>query len=405
MKPWLRTAFSRAHQTKSNTTNQHGSQLIALQFAGRAHWTDRNYASLMREGYQRNAVAYRCVRLIAEAAASVPFCARRDGMCTEADPVQSLLQRPSPKLSRAEFFESHYGYLQLNGNAYLEALLVEGMPTALFVLRPDRMRAITGHDGWPMAWEYQVGGKTRRYTADMLSGRSAIHHMKLFHPDDDIYGFSPLEAAAQAVDVHNAGGVWTKALLDNSARPSGALVYKGSDGQDRLSDEQFTRLKTELETNHAGARAAGRPLLLEGGLDWKAMSLSPTDMDFINARREAAREIALAFGVPPMLLGIPGDNTYANYKEANLAFWRQTILPVVSKTADSLSAWLGPWFGDDLSIHADLDEIPVLASERVSLWSRLKDVEFMTTAEKRALAGLPVLDDTAVQSRGAESES
>ena len=238
----------------------------------------------------------------------------------------------------------------------------------------------------------------------MLSGRSAIHHMKLFHPGNDIYGFSPLEAAAQAVDVHNAGGVWTKALLDNSARPSGALVYKGTGGQDRLSDEQFTRLKTELETNHAGAKAAGRPLLLEGGLDWKAMSLSPTDMDFINARREAAREIALAFGVPPMLLGIPGDNTYANYKEANLAFWRQTILPLVNKTADSLSAWLGPWFGDDLSIHADLNEIPVLTSDRVSLWSRLKDVGFMTTAEKRALAGLPVLDGIAVQSLGAEPE-
>jgi HK97 family phage portal protein len=87
-------------------------------------------------------------------------------------------------------------------------------------------------------------------------------------------------------------------------------------------------------------------MVLEGGLDWKSMSLSPSDMDFTQARREAARDIALAFGVPPMLLGIPGDNSYANYREANQAFWRQTIIPLVKKTARGLEGWLQPFFGD-----------------------------------------------------------
>ena len=96
-----------------------------------------------------------------------------------------------------------------------------------------------------------------------------------------------------------------------------------------LSDNQFERLKRELEDNYQGAVNAGRPLLLEGGLDWKAMSLSPKDMDFLDAKHNAAREIALCFGVPPMLLGIPGDNTYANYQEANRAFCRSTVLPLV----------------------------------------------------------------------------
>jgi HK97 family phage portal protein len=76
-----------------------------------------------------------------------------------------------------------------------------------------------------------------------------------------------------------------------------------------LSEAQFGRLKSELEVTYSGSRNAGRPLLLEFGLDWKAMSLSPKDMDFLQAKHAAAREIALAFGVPPMLLGIPGDNT------------------------------------------------------------------------------------------------
>ena len=130
--------------------------------------------------------------------------------------------------------------------------------------------------------------------------------------------------------MHNAASAWNKALLDNAARPSGALVYKGENGAN-LSEEQFERLRDELAANFSGAANAGRPLLLEGGLTWQTMSLSPKDMDFIELKHGAAREIALAFGVPPMLLGIPGDNTYANYREANLAFWRQTVLPLAAR--------------------------------------------------------------------------
>ena len=87
------------------------------------------------------------------------------------------------------------------------------------------------------------------------------------------------------------------------------------------------------------------------------MSLSPKDMDFIELKHGAAREIALAFGVPPMLLGIPGDNTYANYREANLAFWRQTVLPLIGRTAAALSGWLSARFGETLKLVPDLDQV------------------------------------------------
>ena len=90
---------------------------------------------------------------------------------------------------------------------------------------------------------------------------------------------------------------------------------------------------------------AGRPMVLEGGLDWKAIAMSPKDMDFIELLKNvAAREIALAFGVPPMLLGIPGDNTYANYAEANRSLWRQTVVPLVNRVAAALEHWLQPGF-------------------------------------------------------------
>jgi HK97 family phage portal protein len=127
-------------------------------------------------------------------------------------------------------------------------------------------------------------------------------------------------------------------------------------------------------------------LLLEGGLDWKAMGLSPKDMDFIEARNGAARDVALALGVPPMLIGIPGDNTYANYQEANRAFYRLTVLPLIARTAASFSAWLSEIYGE-LRLEPDLDRIAGLSAEREALWARVGAAGFLTDDEKREAVG------------------
>ena len=198
--------------------------------------------------------------------------------------------------------------------------------------------------------------------------------------------FPPLEAASMALDTHNAAGRWNKALLDNSARPSGALVYAPKEGGN-LTEEQYGRLKEELEEGYSGVSRAGRPMLLEGGLDWKAMGLTPKDMDFIEAKNAASRDIALAFGVPPMLLGIPGDNTYSNYQEANRAFYRGTVLPMAARSAGALSAWLAPLFGERLRLWYDADQVDGLAAEREALWARIGAAEFLSEDEKREAVG------------------
>ena len=199
---------------------------------------------------------------------------------------------------------------------------------------------------------------------------------------------SPFEAAAKGIDIHNAAGAWNKALLDNAARPSGALVYDSKNGDANLTQEQFERLKTELENTFQGSTNAGRPMVLEGGLDWKPLSHSPKDMEHIEAKHVAAREIALAFGVPPMLLGIPGDNTFANYAEANKTFWRQTVLPLVDKTAQSLSNWLKPAFGSDIALGFNAESIAALSREREALWKMVNAASFLSDAEKRQITGL-----------------
>ncbi len=355
--------------------------LISFSAGAGAVWTPRNYQNLTREGYMRNAIVYRCVRMIAEAAASIPI------RC-EMPLVHKLLREPNFEQNGPDFFESLYGYLLLAGNGYLELVEGENGLFHLHVLRPDRMKITVDKMGRPSGWEYAVGGRKLSLPRDFVRGRHPVLHVKLFHPDNDHYGMSPIEAAACAIDIHNAGAAWNKSMLDNAARPSGALVFQSQAGE-RLSEEQFQRLKDELEQSHQGAGNAGRPLLLEGGLDWKAMALSPTDMDFLNSQHAAAREIALAFGIPPMLLGIPGDNTYANYREANRAFWRQTVLPLVQKTSLGLENWLQAWFGSSLGITAAQDQVPALQEDQISLWKRVSEASFLSENEKRDLLGFP----------------
>ena len=358
--------------------------LIAVTGAGRPRWTPRDYASLAAEGFGKNAVAYRCVRMIAEAAASAPLVVFVDGVRNDAHPVARLMAKPNPEQSGPEWLEGVYGALQTAGNAYVEAV-GEETPGELWSLRPDRVKIVPGRAGWPEAYEYAVGGRSVRIGRE-ADGWMPVIQLKLFHPTDDHYGFSPLEAAAFAIDVHNSSGAWNKALLDNAARPSGALVFSSKDGE-RLTEMQFQALKAELGEAHAGAANAGRPLVLEGGLDWKPMSMSPADMDFIAGKHAAAREIALAFGVPPQLLGIPGDATYANYREANAAFWRGTVIPLARKTAGALTGWLGGRF-DGIRVEADLDAVPALQPERDALWARLSAASFLTDEERRRMAGV-----------------
>ena len=359
-------------------------RIFAMTSTGRAAWTPHTYGALAREGFGKNPVSYRCIRMIAEAAASVPLTTFADGARAPDHPLQMLIDRPNPEQSAPDLMEAFFAALQTSGDAYLQA--VDDPPTELYALRPDRVSVTPGSRGWPSSYLYQADGVTTRIGRD-AEGFLPVLHLKLYSPTDDHYGQSPLDAAAAAIDLHNAASAWNKALLDNAARPSGALVYSNRDTADRLSDEQFDRLRAELDGVYSGSLAAGRPMLLEGGLDWKPMSLTPADMDYINGKHAAAREIALAFGVPPQILGVPGDNTYANYKEANSAFWRQTVVPLVERAARAISAWLGPKFPGAI-LRPDLDLVPALSAERDALWARLQAASFLTDAERRRMAGL-----------------
>lgn len=334
----------------------------------------QGYEAQVREGYCGNAVAQRAVRVVAEALASAGIDA--------SDPA--LLTLVTARTGGQPLLQVVAAQMLLHGNAYVQVLRdVEGGVAELFALRPERVRVEVDAGGWPVGYRYTVGERVTRLAAE--AERPEVIHLRGFNPVDDHYGLGCLGAAAGAVAVHNAAAVWNKALLDNAARPSGALVYDPGDGS-ALSADQFARLRAEMDASFSGSGNAGRPMLLEGGLRWQALSLSPADMDFVGLKAAAAREIALAFGVPPMLLGQPGDATYANYKEANRALWRMTILPLADAILAGLCEGLKGWFAD-ARLSIDLDSVPVLAEDRERLWGAVTAADFLTVEEKRQMVG------------------
>jgi HK97 family phage portal protein len=342
-----------------------------------------SYEAQLRAGVIGNPVAQRALRLVSEGAGGCALAAGGVEAAARARAL-ALVGAQSAGQSLVETLASH---LLLHGNGYVQIIAgADGAPAELFALRPERVTVEADARGWPAAYLYRVGESVTRLAPEDAAGRTGIIHLKALHPLDDHYGLGCIGAAAGAVAIHNAATVWNKALLDNAARPSGAMVYAPGDGS-VMSPEQFERVKREMETAFSGAANAGRPMLLEGGLDWRAMSLTPAEMDFVGLKAAAAREIALAFGVPPMLMGLPGDNSYANYREANKALWRQTILPLVGKICGGLAQALGGWW-PALTLAADLDGVPALAEERAALWERVAAADFLSAEEKKAMLGL-----------------
>ena len=380
-----------------DTKASRAGSVIAFSTLNQPRWTPRRYDRFAEEGYKKNVIVHRAVGEIARSVAGVPLTLHHRTRTRESygnHPLLRLLERPNPGQGGSKWMESVVAYLLISGNSYIEVVGDhKGAPKELYALRPDRMQVVPGKTGLPAGYVYSVGGQKVTYEADPLTGASSILHLKMFNPLDDWYGLSPIEAAAFSIDQHNAAGAHNQALLQNGARPVGALVYRPNAQAHQMTDEQRAQLKDQVQENYAGTHNAGKLLVLEGDFEWKEMGLRPRDMDFIEAKNVSARDIAQAFGVPSVLLGIPGDATYNNMAEARLALWEQTVIPLLERLMDDLNNWLTPQYDEGLRLGYNLDHVSALAPRRARTWERLQQADFLTVNEKRAAVGYPPLED------------
>ena len=358
------------------------------------------YQDLAKEGYLKNAIVYRCVNEISKGASAVPFIIKAGDQIIEDHPLISLLKRPNPLQSYSEFFNSLYGYLLLSGNAYILKVGAEtGPPQELHQLRPDRIEIKGNGNAIPENYKYMINGRVQAtYPVDQENGFSELKHVKLWNPLDDYYGLSPMSAAAVEVDQFNMSSKHNVNLLQNGARPSGAVIFKPQDDSGfnvNLTESQRQQLLTDLNNRFSGTGNAGRPLLLEGDFDWREMGLSPKDMDFLNLKHMSATDIAMCFGVPNQLVGVPDSQTYSNVAEARLALYEETIIPHLRKISSDLNEWLVPMFDERLTLEFDIDSIPALSERRKKIYENVTSAVregIMTRNEARQVIGLQPVD-------------
>lgn len=326
-------------------------------------------AAYAREGYALNPIAFTCINVIARAAASVKLEVHSGNkvFIDQTHDMLKLLAKPNPTQSGKGFIQEMITSHRIAGEVFILRLPNKGKPTELYILDPRHVTVEKPKDTGtlPVAFTYGEGENKKRYPVNQVTGASQVLHIKTVNPLDPWRGLSPMSAAARAVDIHNAGGKWNAKLLQNSARPSGIIEMEGDPSESMLS-----KLREYFKRVWQGADNAGELGLLTGGAKFTAMSMNAKDMDFIAGLGDAAKNIALVFGVPLPLITNDAA-TFSNMETAMERLWIDTVLPLLDEVFSSLSDFLSPLFDGGVQLTYNADSVPALEARRERLYKRM----------------------------------
>jgi len=361
--------------------------------------TARDYGKMSQHGYNGNVYLYRAVTVITQAIAGIPWELYKKGRggqrASIPHPVIDLLNiEANDDDSGPEFMEAVCAYWLLAGMTYVWAVRPETgatrAPTKLYPIQPNCMTPDVDRDGALTGWTFQVGDHKQHFNPE------DILRVKDFHPLTRAQGVAPASVAARALDQHNAANDWNTALLQNMARPSGMLTPKFDS---IIPPDAHATFKEDLRERYQGPRNAGRPLVPRAPMEWTEMGQTPSEMDWLNGKTQAAREIAIAFGVPPELLGDASNKTYSNQVEARRALYMETILPRMDRLKAALSRWLLPMYGLDPAVYAidyDRNAIEALAEDQDAMHARARQDYIggiITLNQARTMIGEDPIDE------------
>ena len=334
-------------------------------------WPNLAEAGAQARVYQQSPWVYIAINRIAEAVALVPLrVIRLEGerkIEVERHPLEMLLDAPNPYLSRFELFEQTAGILELTGNAYwFLAGDATGVAAEIWPLRPDRVSIVPDPARYVKGYIYEIDGL--RIPLDP----SEVVHFKRWHPSNDYYGLSALEAARLSITSDQAMAEWNRNTFgkDNGV-PAGIVNIK-----DFVSDSDFDRIKREWRQSYGGPQRK-TAFLRGGGIEWQNIGLSHNELDFLRGRQAHRDEILNTFGIP---VGLVSENaTEANAQVAERMFIERTLWPKLTRlsqkiTQDLLPFWPGAFVAEfedirPTDVQARMDEIrtsyPVLSINEI----------------------------------------
>lgn len=268
---------------------------------------------------------FACVQIISETIATLPPSVYRlpDGGGRIAVPnhaVSRVLASPNEWQTAPEFLETLIAHCLLRGNGYAEIVRNgRGEPVALNPLHPDSVSVLKLASGRLVYDVVDVNGAKRRLLAD------EILHLK-DRSDDGIVGKSRLQRARETFATASATERFAGNVFKNGASLSGVLSHP-----EQLGDEAAQRLRTSFDAIYKGSDNAGKIAILEEGLKFQAISVSPDDAQMLESRRFGVENIARIFRVPPPVLGDLSNGSYSNVTELGRWFHQHTIMPWLVK--------------------------------------------------------------------------
>lgn len=334
--------------------------------------------NLSKEVYD-NVVLFRCIDQIASSAASC------DLRCLGNSAAQALLDRPNPFWNARNLIYYTMGSYALFGNAYLYVIRgVGGRVLEMWPISPQNMSIRKSNSGLSVVeYEWSFNGVDRKFPVNPNTGQSDILHFQ--RPNLDVYsshGASAGHASRAAVAIYNQFMIKTNDLLTKALNSSGVLST-----DQEIGESDLLEIRDTLRSYRTGNSKSGDVLVLSGAT-WNFAKLSedPDKIMPVSAKQASAREIAMAFSIPPMLLGLPGDNSYANLAEARRSFWLDVLIPMyLEPLVRDISAFLFP--GGEAKVEARYDDIPAVREARLAQFQTAERASFLTINEKRALLG------------------
>ena len=322
------------------------------------------------------------VRLLSETVASLPFELYRvkDGIKTKADnhPLYDLLRyRPNRYQTNVEFWESVVLNLTTSGNSYC---LIERLGANIVSLLPvssDQMRTVLLPDG-SIIYEYIYNGNVKVYAPE------SVWHIKLF--GNGVTGLSPLAYAAQSIGIAVGADNRVSDIYSNGAKPSGILTI------DRvLKEDQRAQIKKNFAELSEGKQ--DRLFVLEAGMQYSQISMSPSDIELLDSRRFQIEDIGRFFGVPSILLNqtFGQSSLGSNVYEIISGFYKLNLRPFLEKIEASVVRWLV----QDKNYEAEFDFDLLLGLDRLKLAQAGREEinsAQSTPNEIRALKGLPPVE-------------
>jgi HK97 family phage portal protein len=280
---------------------------------------------------RRCAAVLACVRVLAETIAHLPFVLYRregDGRVRETShPLFALLHdAPNRWQTSFEFREMMMGHVLLRGNAYAQKVMDNrGRVIELVPLNPVKVTPKLTASG-DVYYEFRKGqGATILIPADQM------FHLKGY-ASDGLVGVSPIAEARETIGLAMAAEEFGARTFQNDAQPGGVLEHPG-----KLGDEALENLRGSIQRQHGGVHNARKYMILEEGMKWTRIGMSPDDTQYIETRKFQLEEIARIFRVPPHLIGHLERATFSNIEHQGLEFVTHTILPWLKRWEQAIS--------------------------------------------------------------------